>query len=110
MLKAAELEWLEAYRFLLGRYEPVSTVTTVSKLVDLVATTFSGDLMISLTDFERRVASWEHKAKETLSDFSNIGVVIKGLERGGFSGSLAHQHLFMVWNLRPHGERWSEEH
>ena len=42
VLKAAEPEELEAYRLLLRRYEPVSTVTTVSKIVDLMATTFSG--------------------------------------------------------------------
>ena len=65
MLKAAEPDWLEAYRLLLRRYEPVSTVTTVSKLLDLLATTFSGDLMDSLTYFERAVASWKHGAKET---------------------------------------------
>ena len=59
---------LKRIDFSFRRYEPVSTVTTVSKLVDLLATTFSGDLMDSLTDFERRVASWEHDAKETLSD------------------------------------------
>ena len=55
VLKAADPE---------GRYERVSTVTTVSELVDLLATTLSDDLMDSLTDFERRVASWEHDAKE----------------------------------------------
>ena len=86
MLKAAELE---AYRLLLRPYEPVSTVTTVSKLV---ATKVSGDLVDSLTDFERRVTSREHDAKETLSDLIKIGVAIKGLEKGGFSGSFAHQH------------------
>ena len=53
VLKAAEPDQLEAYRLLLRRYEPVSTVTTVPKLVDLLATTFSGDLMDSLTKFER---------------------------------------------------------
>ena len=52
VLKVAEPEGLEAYRFLVRRYEPVSTVTTVSKLVDLLATTFSGDPMDSLTYFE----------------------------------------------------------
>ena len=40
----------------------VPTVTTVSKLVDLLATTFSGELMDSLTDFDRRVTSCEHEA------------------------------------------------
>ena len=60
VLQAAEPEGLEAYRFLFRQHEPMSTVTTVSKLVDLLATTFSGDLMDSLTDFERRVSSWEH--------------------------------------------------
>ena len=40
VLKAAEPEELEAYR-LLRRYEPVSTVTTVSKFVDLLASTFA---------------------------------------------------------------------
>ena len=68
--------------------EPISTVTTFSKLVDLVATTFNCDLMDSLTDFERRVTSWEHDAKEKLSDLINIGVVIKGLENGGFRDHL----------------------
>ena len=84
VLKAAEPEGLEAYRHL-RRCAPVSTVTTVSKLVVLLATTFSGDLMDSLTDFERRIASWEHDAKETLSDLIKIGAVIKCLEKGGFS-------------------------
>ena len=62
MIKAAEPEGLEAHRVLLRRYEPVPTVTTVSKLVDLLATTFSGELMDSLTDFDRRLTSWEHEA------------------------------------------------
>ena len=53
-----------------------------SKLVDLLATTFTGDLMDSLTDFEIVVTSWEHDAKETPTDLINIGVVIKGLEKG----------------------------
>ena len=81
VLKAAEPEGLEAYRLLLRPYEPVSRVTTVPKLEDLLATTFSGDRMDSLTDFDRRVASWEHDSKETLSDLIKIGVVIKGLEK-----------------------------
>ena len=84
VLKAAEPEALEAYRLLLRRNEPVSMVTTVSKLVDLLATTCNGDLNDFLTDFERRVTSWEHEAKETLSELIKIGVVIKGLEKSGF--------------------------
>ena len=51
VLKAAEPEGLEAYRLLLQRCAPISTVMTVpTKLVDLLATTFSGDLMDSSTD------------------------------------------------------------
>ena len=88
VLQATGAGGLDAYRFLLRRYEPVSAVTTVSNLVDLLATTFSGDLMESLTesltDFERRVSSWEQDAQETLSDLIKIGVAIKGLEKGGF--------------------------
>ena len=53
VLRAAEREGFEAYRLFLRQYEPISTVTTVSKLVDLLATTFSGSLMDSLTDFHR---------------------------------------------------------
>ena len=86
VLNAAEPEELEAYRFLLRRYEPVVTITTVSKLVDMLATRFSGDLVDSLTDFERRVTSWEHDAKETLPDLIKIGVAIKGLEKGCLRG------------------------
>ena len=62
-----------------------------SKLVDLLATTFTGDLMDSLTDFEIVVTSWEHDAKETPTDLINIGVVIKGLEKGGFLRSFVGQ-------------------
>ena len=40
--------------------------------------------MDSLTDFERRVTSWEHDAKDTLSDL----IVIKDLETGGFRDHL----------------------
>ena len=46
VLKAKEPEELEAHRFLLRRYEPVLTLTTVSKLWDLLVTTFSGDLIL----------------------------------------------------------------
>ena len=42
--KCQSPEGLEAYRLLLRRYGPISTVMTVSKLVELLATTFSGDL------------------------------------------------------------------
>ena len=41
-----------------------------------------------MTDFERRVASWEHDAKETLSDLIKIEVVINDLEKGGFRDHL----------------------
>ena len=94
VFKAAEPDGLEVYRLHLRRYETVPTVMTVSKLVDLLATTFSGDPMDSFTDFERGVASWEHEAQETLSYLINIGVVIKGLEEGGFSGSFVDQHCW----------------
>ena len=84
VLQAAKPGGLEAYRLLLRRCEPISTVRTVSELVDLLATTFSGDIMDSLTESERRVTSWEHDVKEILSDLIKIKVVIKGLEKGGF--------------------------
>ena len=57
-----------------------STFTTVSKMVDLLATTFSGDLMDSSTG--------EHDTKEKLSDLIKVGVVIKGLEKKGFRDHL----------------------
>ena len=139
VLKAAEQDELEAYRLLFRRYEPISTVTTLSKLVEFLATTFSGDLMDSSTNFERRVTSWEHDAEETLSDLINIGVVTKVLDKGGFRdhplinaagtkewtkfvkeieggfvgdwqpGSKVPRKLFIVWNLRSYGERPSKE-
>ena len=54
VLKASELEGLEACRLLLRRCEPISTVKTVSKLVDLPGQDFGGDVMDASTDFERR--------------------------------------------------------
>ena len=94
MLKAAARKGLAASRHFFRRYEPVSTVTTVSEIVGLLATTSSGDLMDSLTDFERRVTSWEYEAKETLSDLIKIGVHINVLEKGGFRDPCAHQHCW----------------
>ena len=73
-----------AQRLVLKAAEPVSTVTSVSNLVELLASTFNGDLMDSLNDFDRRVTSWEPEAKETVSDLIKSGIVIKGLEIGGF--------------------------
>ena len=87
VLKASETERLEPYRFLLRRYELISSVTTVSKLVDLLAT-FSGDLMDALTEFQRRVTSWEHHAKETLSDLIKNWSRHQLLAKGGFRDHL----------------------
>ena len=84
MLKVAEQEELEAYRFLVREVRSHSQQgTAVAKLVGLLATSFSADLMVWVTDFERRVTSWEHEANETLSDLINVGFVIKGLEKEG---------------------------
>ena len=94
VLKAAEPEGLEAYRLLLRRYEPVSTVTTVPELVDLLATTFSGDLMDSWTYFQRRVTSWEHEAKETVVRFDQNRSCHQRFGEGWFRESFAHQHCW----------------
>ena len=51
VLKAAEPEGLEAYRLVLPRHEPVSTVKTVAKIVNLLATTICGELVDSLHRF-----------------------------------------------------------
>ena len=37
----------------------------------------------SFADVERQVTSWEYDAKEILLDLIQIGVVIKGLKKGG---------------------------
>ena len=70
VLKVGEPEEFEAYRLLLRRYEPQTTATTVTKLVELLSTQFAGDLLDC--DFERRVAVWEGEAGEQLSDLINI--------------------------------------
>ena len=88
VLKAGEPEGLEAFRLLLKRYEPSTTASAVAKLVEALASTFSGDLVDSVTDFERKVANWEHETGETLSDLIKIGVVVKGLEKGNFRDHL----------------------
>ena len=88
VLKAGEREGLEAFRLLLRRYEPYTTATAVAKLVDLLSSQFGGDLTDAVTDFERRVAAWEHDTKESLSDLLKIGVVVKGLEKGNFRDHL----------------------
>ena len=70
------------------RYQQISTVTTASMLLGLFATSFSGDLMKAVIDFERRVTAWEHDSKDALSNLLKIGVVIKALEKGGFRAHL----------------------
>ena len=67
VLKAPESEALEAYRLVFQRYEPISTVTTM--------TSSSGDL--ALTYFERRVTAWSIARKKRCK----IGVDIKGREK-----------------------------
>ena len=93
VLKAAEPEGLEAYR-LLRRYEQTSTVTTVSKPVDLLATTFSGDFTGSLTDLEGRVTSWEqHDMKRNIVKCDqNRSCHERFGGREGFRRSLVDQH------------------
>ena len=88
VLKAGEPEGFEAYRLLLRRYEPQTTATTATKLVELLSTQFAGDLLDCVTDFERRVAGWESEAGEQVSDLIKIGVVINGLEKGNFQDHL----------------------
>ena len=88
VLKAGEPEGFEAYRLLLRRYEPQTTATTVTKLVELLSTQFAGDLLDCVTDLERRAAVWESEAGEQLSDLIKIGVVVKGLEKGNFRDHL----------------------
>ena len=59
----------------------MSPYTGVAKLFVCFRYRSAGDLMDAVTVYERRVTSWEHEAKETLSDLIHIGVVIKCLER-----------------------------
>ena len=42
-----------------------------------------------------RDESWEHEAKETLSHLMKIGVLIKGLDKGGFRDHLHAQEECM---------------
>ena len=49
------------------RFLQISTVTTVSILLNLLETTFGGDLMKAMTDFERRVTAWEYESKKAVS-------------------------------------------
>ena len=53
VLKAGEPDGWEASRLLLSRYEPLSTAAGVAKLVGLLSTSFSGDLVDAVTDFEK---------------------------------------------------------
>ena len=100
-----------------------------SKLVDLLATTFIGDLIDSLTYFDRIVTSWEHEATGSVSDLIKIEVVIRmheiferdrktlkkqtsctdGFVRGVQSRSKVPRKQFTVWNLRSYGARLLKE-
>ena len=82
VLKAGEDEGLEAWRLLIRRYEPRDNATCVGKLVEILSSSFEGELMDKITEFERKVSMWEAEAKEAFSDKLRIGVVVKGLPAG----------------------------
>ena len=52
LLKAGELEEFEAYCLLLRQYQPQTTATAVTKLVELLSTQFAGNLLDCVTDLE----------------------------------------------------------
>ena len=62
VLKAREPEEFEAYRLLLRQYEPQTTATTVTKLVELLSTQFAGD-PLDLCAVEK----WERNTRKPIS-------------------------------------------
>ena len=78
-LKAGEGEGLEAWRLIVNRYEPTTVANSVGRLVEILSSDFSGDIVDELTEFERKVKVWEDQNHETMSDKMKIGVVVKGL-------------------------------
>ena len=66
---------------LIQRYEPSSNSTNVGRLVEVLSSSFQGDLLEAITDFERRIMVYENQSGEAVSDALKIGCVVKGLEQ-----------------------------
>ena len=62
VLKVGKPEEFEAYRLLLRRYEPQTTATTATKLVELLSTQFAGNLLDLCA-----VEKWDRNTRKPIS-------------------------------------------
>ena len=89
--RAGTGEGLEAWRELLGKYEPRSKQSKVMRLCEVLGFNFKeGDLLDSLERFEACVAEYEKESGKVVDDDIKIGVVIRGIEKGSL-----REHLLL---------------
>ena len=69
----------EAWRALVNKYEPTSKASVVGKLVEILRTSFDGDLLDAITTFERKIMIYEAQSRETIRGSLKIGCVIAGM-------------------------------
>ena len=79
VLTNKECEGFEAWRALVNKYEPTSKAIVVGKLAEILRMPFDGDLLDTITTFERKIMIYEAQSRETISDSLKIGCVIAGM-------------------------------
>ena len=62
----------------------------VGKLAEILRTPFDGDLLDTITTFERKIMIYEAQSRETISDSLKIGCVIAGMGQNS-----KREHLLM---------------
>ena len=77
---AGDGEGLLSWRRLVAEYEPTTAGRETSRLLEVLAQTFKGDVWSSLDEFEVKIRRYERTCREVLSDRVKIAVVQKGIE------------------------------
>ena len=64
VLTNKEGEGFEAWRALVNKHEPTSKASVVGKLAEILRTPFDGDLLDTLTTFERKIMICEAQSRD----------------------------------------------
>ena len=79
IVNAGQDEGLVAWARLVHRFEPKVKTQLAGMLVDVLNWSFTGDLASRMEAFERKLAEWEKRAGERVSDQIRIGIVLRAL-------------------------------
>lgn len=90
VVNSGEQQGLEAWRRLVNRFEPRVRSRYAGLLLEILSSTFSGDIVSRIEAFERQIAEYQKNSSETVSDGIRIGIVLRNMDEGP-----VRQHLLM---------------